>query len=128
MIHKRNLQLIGVFVSLILSMTVLTGCDFFDRNNKYPVKIEFPAEGGTVTSSLNYILFNVVPDESNTDDTFNIYDYDTVYGSDWLKVEVSSSAKTTRFMVEPNTTGRKRRIRLNHFGPDNTDVDIIQNP
>jgi hypothetical protein len=126
--HKRNLQLIGVFVSLILSMTVLTGCDFFDRNNKYPVKIEFPAEGGTVTSSLNYILFNVVPDESNTDDTFNIYDYDTVYGSDWLKVEVSSSAKTTRFMVEPNTTGRKRRIRLNHFGPDNTDVDIIQNP
>lgn len=126
--HKRNLQLIWVFVSLILSMTVLTGCDFFDRDNKYPVKIEFPAEGGSVTSSLNYILFNVVPDESNTDDTFNIYDYDTVYGSDWLKVEVSSSAKTTRFMVEPNTTGRKRRIRLNHFGPDNTDVDIIQNP
>lgn len=126
--HKRNLQLIRVFISLVLSMTVLTGCDFFDRNNKYPVKIEFPAEGGSVTSSLNYILFNVVPDESNTDDTFNIYDYDTVYGSDWLKVEVSSSAKTTRFMVEPNTTGRKRRIRLNHFGPDNTDVDIIQNP
>lgn len=126
--HKRNLQLIRVFILLVLSMTVLAGCDFFDRNNKYPVKIEFPAEGGSVTSSLNYILFNVVPDESNTDDTFNIYDYDTVYGSDWLKVEVSSSAKTTRFMVEPNTTGRKRRIRLNHFGPDNTDVDIIQNP
>ena len=126
--HKRNLQLIRVFISLVLSMTVLTGCDFFDRNNKYPVKIEFSAEGGTVTSSWNYILFNVVPYESNTDDTFNIYDYDTVYGSDWFKVEVSSSTKTTRFMVEPNTTGWKRRIRLNHFGPDNTDVDIIQNP
>lgn len=126
--HKRNLQLIRVFILLVLSMTVLSGCDFFDRNNKYPVKIEFSAEGGTVTSSLNYILFNVVPYESNTDDTFNIYDYDTVYGSDWFKVEVSSSTKTTRFMVEPNTTGWKRRIRLNHFGPDNTDVDIIQNP
>ncbi len=126
--QKRNLQLIWLFVSLIISMTFMTGCDFFDRNNKYPVKIEFPAEGDTVTSELNYMLFHVVPYESNTDDAFNIYDYDTIYGSDWLKVEVSSSAKTTRFMVEPNTTGWKRQIRLNHFGPDNTDVDIIQNP
>lgn len=126
--HKRNLQLIWVFVSLVLSMTVLAGCDFFDRDNKYPVKIEFPAEGDTVTSSLNYISFYVMPYESNTDDRFDIRDYDTVYGSDWLKVEVSSSTKTTRFMVEPNTTGWKRRIRLNRFGPDNTDVDIIQNP
>lgn len=125
--HKRNLQLIRVFILLVLSMTVLTGCDFYDRDNKYPVKIEFPAEGDTVTSSLNYISFYVMPYESNTDDRFSIYDYDTIYGSDWFKVEVSSGTKTTRFMVEPNTTGRKRRIRLNRFGPDNTDVDIIQN-
>lgn len=126
--HKRYLQLIWLFVSLILSMTLMSGCDFFDRNNKYPVKIEFPAEGDTVTSELNYMLFQVMPDNSDTYDRFDIRDYDTVYGSDWLKVEVSSSAKTTCFMVEPNMTGRKRQIRLNHFGPDNTDVDIIQNP
>lgn len=125
--HKRNLQLIRVFILLVLSMTVLTGCDFYDRDNKYPVKIEFPAEGDTVTSSLNYISFYVMPHESNTDDRFDIRDYDTVYGLDWLKVEVSSVSKTTRFMVEPNATGRQRRIRLNHYGPDNTDVDIIQN-
>lgn len=125
--HKRYLQLIWVFISLILTMTMMTGCDFFDRDSSFPRKIIFQAEGDTVTSSLNYILFQVMPHESNTDDRFDIRDYDTVFGLDWLKVEVSSVSKTTRFMVEPNATGRQRRIRLNHYGPDNTDVDIIQN-
>lgn len=34
--------------------------------------------------------------------------------------------KTTRFMVEPNTTGEKRQFTLFRQGPDFTEVEIIQ--
>lgn len=127
MIHKRNLQLIWVFVSLILSMTVLSGCDFNLRDKRFPRKITFPSEGDTITSNLDFNYYYVEPKTSNPDDIFCICEYDTTYSYTWLKVEVSSKDRTTRFMVEPNKTGQKRKIELHHYGPDNTYVDIIQN-
>lgn len=127
MIHKRNLQLIWVFVSLILSMTVLSGCDFNLRDKRFPRKITFPSEGDTITSNLDFNYYYVEPKTSNPDDIFCIFKYDTVFVYNWLKVEVSSKDRSTRFMVEPNKTGQKRKIELHHYGPDDTYVDIIQN-
>lgn len=126
--HKRNFQLIWVFVSLILSMTVLTGCDFNNRDKRFPRKITFPSEGGTITSNLDFRGYYVEPQQSTKhEDIFCIYKYDTIFTHNWLKVEVSSKDRTTRFMVEPNKTGQKRKIELHHYGPDDTYVNIIQN-
>ena len=126
--HKRNLQLIWVFVSLILSMTVLSGCDFNLRDKRFPRKITFPSEGDTITSNLDFTEFHIQRYVSDTTDDFLILDYDTIYGRGWFQVEVSSEDRTTRFMVGPNMTGYKRRIVLRIYGPDDTSVDIIQNP
>lgn len=125
--HKRYLQLVWVFVSLILSMTVLSGCDFNNRDERFPRKITFPSEGGTITSNLDFYYYYVEPKSYNPDDIFCIYKYDTIFTHNWLKVEVSSKDRTTRFMVEPNKTGQKRKIELHHYGPDDTYVNIIQN-
>ena len=126
--HKRNLQLIWVFVSLILSMTVLSGCDFNLRDKRFPRKITFPSEGDTITSNLDFTEFHIQRYVSDTTDDFLILDYDTIYSRGWFQVEVSSEDRTTRFMVGPNMTGYKRRIVLRRYGPDDTSVDIIQNP
>ncbi len=79
-------------------------------------------------SNLDFNNFCVETVSSNPDDRFCIYEYDTIYRYNWLKVEVSSKDKSTRFMAEPNKTGQKRKIELHHYGPDDTYVDIIQNP
>ncbi len=126
--HKRYLQLIRVFILLVLSMTVLTGCDFNLRDKRFPRKITFPSEGDTITSNLDFTEFHIQRYVSDTTDDFLILDYDTIYGRGWFQVEVSSEDRTTRFMVGPNMTGYKRRIVLRRYGPDDTSVDIIQNP
>lgn len=79
-------------------------------------------------SNLDFNNYYVEPNTSNPDDIFCIYEYDTIYKYNWLKAEVSSKDRSTRFMAEPNTTGLKRKIELHHHGPDDTYVNIIQNP
>lgn len=125
---KRNMQLIWLFITTILSMTMMTGCDFNLRDKRFPRKITFPSEGDTITSNLDFTEFHVKRYVSDTTDDFSILDYDTIYGRGWFQVEVSSEDRTTRFMVGPNMTGYKRRIVLRRYGPDDTYVDIIQNP
>lgn len=115
-------------MSLILSMTLMAGCDFNSRDKSFPRKITFPSEGDTIVSNLDFNNYCVEPNTSNPEDIFCIYEYDTIYKYNWLKVEVSSKDRSTRFMAEPNTTGVKRKIELHHYGPDDTYVDIIQNP
>lgn len=125
---KRNMQLIWLFITTILSMTMMTGCDFNPRDNSFPRKITFPSEGDTIISNLDFTRFHIQRYVSDTTDDFSILDYDTIYGRGWFQVKVSSEDRTTRFMVGPNMTGYKRRIVLRRYGPDDTYVDIIQNP
>lgn len=125
---KRKMQLIWLFITMILSMTMMTDCDFNPRDNSFPRKITFPSEGDTIISNLDFTRFHIQRYVSDTTDDFSILDYDTIYGRGWFQVEVSSEDRTTRFMVGPNMTGYKRRIVLRRYGPDDTYVDIIQNP
>ncbi len=125
---NHSIRLIWLFVSLILSMTLMAGCDFNSRDKSFPRNITFSSEGDTIVSNLDFNNFCVETVSSNPDDRFCIYEYDTIYRYNWLKVEVSSKDKSTRFMAEPNKTGQKRKIELHHYGPDDTYVDIIQNP
>lgn len=117
---------IGLFMPVLLSMIVLTSCLLYDRDKSYPHKIVIPSEGDTIISDLDFKRFGVVNTIPEPEDIFLISCYDTIYGSKWLKVEVSSKDKTTRFMVEPNTTGEKRQFTLFRQGPDFTEVEIIQ--
>lgn len=125
---KRKLRVVWLFISLVLSMTFMTGCDFNLRDKRFPRKITFPSEGDTITSNLDYNGFHVLQYVSDTTEDFSILDYDTIYGRGWFQVEVLSEDKTTRFIVGPNMTGSRRKIVLRHYGPDDTYVDIIQNP
>lgn len=125
---KNIVKLIGLFMSILLSGIVLSGCHLYERDKRFPRKITFPSEGGIITSNLDFRGYYVEPQQSTKhEDIFCIYKYDTIFTHNWLKVEVSSKDRSTRFMVEPNKTGQKRKIELHHYGPDDTYVNIIQN-
>lgn len=123
---KRNLQVLWLFIFMLLYVTMLSSCVMLDRDNTFPHKIVFPSEGDTIISDLDFRRFGVDNTIPEPEDIFVIYDYDTIYGTKWLKVEVSSKDKTTRFMVEPNTTGEKRQLMLLRHDIEFTDVEIIQ--
>ena len=111
---------------LITFLLLLSSC-FFRDNNGYPKKVEFYNDGGTETisgeASFGYILIQAGTDEYASENENSII----TVSYDWLKVESPQGSKSMTLTVQPNSTGRQRKLKIfGYFGSEYAEIDVIQ--
>lgn len=104
------------FLLLCLSLT-LTSCGFFTEIDMgFPKTVTFPKEGGeqTVTSNEIYYLksFQIIDENLNGSHSRVDENLNTKASNQWLTVEGNWNSHELKITAEPNTSGKKRKSKI----------------
>lgn len=97
----------------------------------YPKTVYFSAEGGIETVHGNEIVtgFHIIDYNGNGVSTSTPYEGGFMMVNDWLSIIDIYTAPSFKVKVEPNSTGKKRRLRI-CYGHTNLhgEIEVVQYP
>ncbi|GEM_PF-2636536 len=120
---------------LVLGVTIavsLTSCGglLFPSNHGFPKKVSFSADGGVKTVKGDRDLYGVEIRTWNGSTAGCEYDGEgrgEYARKDWLTAKFNSKTGEMTITVEPNTTGKKRRLVIGGMVMDNgVDIEVHQ--
>ena len=128
-VKSTKMKAITLFLTLVLSFAFVS-CDKCD-NFGYPHKCEFEKEGGTITITGDRSVYHLgIFDKDGNEYTSGIFPDESLYANyQWLSIRSKLGGTEIEIHVEPNETGKKRKLRFEACIDNRwAEIDVIQYP
>ena len=128
-VKSTKMKAITLFLTLVLSFAFVS-CDKCD-NFGYPHKCEFEKEGGRITITGDESISHLgIIDKDGNEHTSYFNTVDSLYAEHkWLFIKCKRFGKEIEIHVEPNVTGKKRKLWFQAcIDNRRAEIDVIQYP